>query len=79
MFQSSGLAEHALPTPRSTLYHKAHKREEMLLAMLMHEIAYSRVRSGFRRIEIMLRREGFTDNHKRMRRIYRVHACNLLG
>ncbi len=66
-----------LPTPRSTLYYKAHKRDETLLAMRMREIAYSRVRYGFRRIEIMLRREGFTDNHKRRRRIYREQGLVL--
>ncbi len=43
----------------------------------MREIAYSRVRYGFRRIEIMLRREGFTDNHKRRRRIYREQGLVL--
>jgi putative transposase len=66
-----------LPTPRSSLYYKAHKRDEMLLAMRMREIAYARVRYGFRRIEIMLRREGFADNHKRMHRIYREQGLAL--
>ena len=59
------------------MYYKAHKRDETLLAMRMREIAYSRVRYGFRRIEIMLRREGFADNHKRMHRIYREQGLAL--
>ena len=67
----------ALPMPRSSMYYQSHKRDETLLAMRMREIAYSRVRYGFRRIEIMLRREGFTDNHKRMHRIYREQGLNL--
>jgi putative transposase len=34
--------------------------------MRMKEIAAVRVRYGFERILIMLRREGFKDNHKRV-------------
>jgi len=45
--------------------------------MRMREIAFTRIRYGFRRIEIMLRRDGFTDNHKRMHRVYREQGLNL--
>ncbi len=37
--------------------------------MRMKEIAAVRVRYGFERILVMLRREGFKDNHNR---VYRV-------
>lgn len=67
----------ALPMQRSAFYYKPHRREETLLVMRMKEIAFSRIRYGFRRIEIMLRREGFTDNHKRMRRVYCEQGLNL--
>src|SRR4051812_14229347 len=34
------------------------------------EIAETRVRYGYRRIEVLLRREGWQVNHKRVRRLY---------
>lgn len=34
------------------------------------EIAETRVRYGYRRIEVLLRREGWRVNHKRVRRLY---------
>jgi len=37
----------------------------------MHEIAAVRRRFGYRRIGILLVREGFTMNHKKLRRLYR--------
>ena len=43
----------------------------------MKDIAFSRIRYGYRRIWTMLRREGFTDNHKRVYRIYRQEGLNL--
>ena len=43
----------------------------------MREIAEVRVRYGFWRIYILLRREGFKDNHKRMYRIYKNEGLNL--
>ena len=43
----------------------------------MREIAEVRVRYGFWRIYILLRREGFKDNHKRMYRIYKEEGLNL--
>jgi putative transposase len=45
--------------------------------MRMKEIAAVRVRYGFERILIMLRREGFKDNHKRVYRVYREEGLNL--
>jgi len=43
----------------------------------MKEIASVRVRYGFWRIYILLRREGFKDNHKRMYRLYKQEGLNL--
>jgi putative transposase len=48
-----------------------------MLRMRMKEIAAVRVRYGFWRIYILLRREGFMDNHKRMYRIYKEEGLNL--
>jgi len=43
----------------------------------MKEIAETRVRYGFARIHILLRREGWRDNHKRTYRIYKEEGLNL--
>lgn len=62
---------------RSMYYYKQHRRDESLLKMRIREIAQARVRYGFNRIFTLLRREGFTDNHKRVYRIYRDEGLNL--
>lgn len=62
---------------RSAWYYKHHKREDRLLRQRMKELANIRVRYGFWRIYVLLKREGFPDNHKRMRRIYREEGLNL--
>ncbi len=58
-------------------YYKKRDRGDQLLRMRMKEIAAIRVRYGFERILIMLRREGFKDNHKRVYRVYREEGLNL--
>ena len=45
--------------------------------MRMRDIAQSRVRYGFWRIHVLLRREGWKDNHKRTYRIYKEEGLNL--
>lgn len=61
----------------SMWYYKKRDRGDQLLRMRMKEIAAIRVRYGFERILIMLRREGFKDNHKRVYRVYREEGLNL--
>lgn len=43
----------------------------------MEEIAGTRVRYGFWRIYVLLRREGWQVNHKRVYRLYRMAGLNL--
>nr|WP_276167402.1 IS3 family transposase [Zobellia alginiliquefaciens] len=63
---------------KSVFYYKAKgRRSDQLLRMRMNEIASVRVRYGFWRIHILLRREGFMDNHKRMYRVYCEEGLNL--
>lgn len=45
--------------------------------MRIREIAETRVRYGYLRIYILLRREGWRVNHKRVYRIYREEGLNL--
>ena len=54
-----------------------HRRDDRAVRQRIREIAESRVRYGFPRIQILLRREGWRDNHKRTYRIYREEGLNL--
>ena len=62
---------------RSMFYYKSQRRDDTILRMRINEIAKTRIRYGFWRIYILLKREGFTDNHKRVYRIYREEGLNL--
>ena len=67
----------ALCFDRST-YHYRHRRpEQATLRKRICELAGARVRYGYRRIHILLRREGWTVNHKRTRRLYREEGLQL--
>ena len=43
----------------------------------MHEIASTRVRYGFWRIFVLIRRDGWNVNHKRVYRLYKEESLNL--
>ena len=47
------------------------------LRLRLRELAQSRPRFGYRRLHIMLRREGWTINMKRVRRLYRLQGPQL--
>lgn len=61
----------------SMYYYRHTPREDSLLRLRMREIAQTRIRYGFWRIFILLRREGFRDNHKRAYRVYKEEGLNL--
>jgi putative transposase len=61
----------------SVYYYKAKPKDDRALRMRIREIAEIRVRYGFWRIYILLRREGWQDNHKRIYRIYKEEGLNL--
>lgn len=48
------------------------KRQDAPLVARIRELAIERPRFGYRRITIMLRREGLAVNHKRVYRLYRL-------
>jgi putative transposase len=62
---------------RSAWYYQNHRREDRPVRQRIKEIAAARVRYGYNRIHILLRREGWKDNRKRVRRIYREEGLNL--
>ncbi len=56
---------------RSSYYYHAHPRDNRALEVRLKELAAVRVRYGYRRLTILLRREGWRVNAKRVYRIYR--------
>jgi len=52
-------------------------KDDRALRMRIREIAATRVRYGYLRIHVLLRRDGWRVNHKRVYRIYREEGLNL--
>ena len=55
---------------RSTCRYRSQRRDDSILRQRLKELAAERRRFGSPRLTVLLRREGFTDNHKRIERIY---------
>jgi putative transposase len=62
---------------RTVYRYRAQRRDDRAVRQRLREIAETRVRYGFERIQILLRREGWRDNHKRTYRIYKEEGLNL--
>lgn len=62
---------------RSVWYYQPRENDDAPLLRRIEEIAAARVRYGFRRIYLLLRREGWRANHKRVYRLYCQAGLNL--
>ena len=62
---------------RSSHRYRSQRRDDRALRMRILEIAETRVRYGYRRVHVVLRREGWRVNHKRTYRIYCEEGLNL--
>jgi putative transposase len=67
----------ALRFPRATDYYKSRKDPQDALRVRLRDLAAARVRYGYRRLWLLLRREGWAVNHKRVYRLYRQEALAL--
>jgi putative transposase len=56
---------------RSSYYYESSPQDEEALRQALREKAAQRRRFGYRRLHVLLRREGWNDNHKRVYRVYR--------
>ena len=56
---------------RSTLLYRSRRDPQHALPVRLRELAATRVRFGYRRLTVLLRREGWLVNAKR---IYRLHT-----
>jgi putative transposase len=59
-----------LQVPWSTLHYKSRKKTQEALRRRLREIAATHVRYGYRRLTVLLRREGWKINAKRVYRLY---------
>ena len=62
---------------RSSYYYRPHPRDDRAERKKIVEIAEARVRFGYRRIHVLLRREGWLINHKKTHRIYVEEGLNI--
>jgi len=59
-----------IPVNRATLRYEHHRDPQDALRVRLRELAGSRVRYGYRRLTVMLKREGWEVNAKRIYRLY---------
>lgn len=67
----------ALGVGRSSIRYRSTKSDQAPLRMRIRDLAKARVRYGYFRIYILLRREGWRVNHKRVYRLYRDEGLSL--
>ncbi len=66
-----------LQAERSSYHYRGKRRPQAILSKRIKEIAETRVRYGYRRIHVLLRREGWQVNAKRVWRLYREMGLQL--
>ena len=62
---------------RSSFYYRSKANQQVELRMRIRELAASRVRYGYRRLHVLLLREGWQINHKRVYRLYKQEGLSL--
>ena len=60
-----------LRVDRSSVRYKSTRPDDADLREAMRKVAAERRRFGYRRVHVMLRRQGWLVNHKKIRRLYR--------
>lgn len=62
---------------RAAWYRPSRAKDQSALRKRIRDIAMARPRFGFQRIHVMLRREGWPVNLKRVHRLYRLEGLQL--
>ena len=62
---------------RSTWYRRSQAKDQTPLRMRIRELALNRPRFGYLRIHVLLRREGWCINRKRVHRLYRLDGLQV--
>ena len=66
-----------LQAPRSTQRYRSRKKDPIVLKQRLRELAMDRPRYGYRRLHVLLRREGWRVNHKKLYRLYREEGLSI--
>ena len=66
-----------LEADRSTIQYKLRRYDQASLEMAIKEICETRVRYGYRRVHVMLQRDGSQHNVKKTYRIYKETGLQL--
>ena len=64
---------------RSSWRYRRRRGEDLVLRERLRELALRRRRFGYRRLQVLLRREGWRVNHKRVYRLYREEGLAVRG
>jgi putative transposase len=62
---------------RSTCRYRSQAKDDTALRIRLKDLAASRVRFGYRRLHVLLLREGWRVNHKKVYRLYREKGLSL--
>ena len=63
--------------PRLSWRYRSQARDQTALRLRLRDLAAARVRYGYRRLHVLLRREGWRVNHKRVYRLYREEGLGI--
>jgi putative transposase len=70
-FEVSERACSVLESDRTSVRYRSTRPDDSAIRTRLRELASQRRRFGYRRLHILLTREGFLMNHKKLRRLYR--------
>lgn len=68
---------HLIQIARSTQRYQSQAKDDTALRIRLKDLAASRVRYGYRRLHILLLREGWQVNHKKVYRLYHEMGLSL--
>ncbi len=63
--------------PRSSCRYRSRAKDQAALRLRLRDLAAARVRYGYRRLHVLLQREGWRVNHKRVYRLYREEGLGI--
>ena len=66
-----------LTSPRSSIRYKSIKNNRAELRIRLRDLAHTRVHYGYRRLHILLKREGWVVNHKLVYRLYKEECLTM--
>jgi putative transposase len=66
-----------IPIARATQRYESQAKDQSALNIRLRDLAQSRLRYGYRRLHVLLQREGWRVNHKRVYRLYRLAGLAL--